>query len=88
MVRERLHFDGYFERTFGRQSEPCGPLLRQRRIQVAVWFVTNGFDVPEALTKNSLPNRRSGISISEIIGIHAPSKSINFAPAALSRAGY
>lgn len=74
VVRERLHFDGYFERTFVAQSEPCGFLLRQRRIQITRWFEINGFEISKYVLKTNLPNRRSNVGVNEIIGVQVPSK--------------
>lgn len=59
--REHLHQTRYFSRRGALQARPnYGPILRQRRLQIARSFVGMGYDVDPVLLSYSLPKGPSG----------------------------
>ena len=55
-TREHLHFTRFWERNRYRNAPPnYGPILRQRRLQLAIQLATAGYVVHPTLLSTSLP---------------------------------
>jgi hypothetical protein len=74
---EHLHF-----RIPRHRRVASGPLLRMRRLAVAHYFVTLGYEVDRRLLSSTLPKGPSGTWLEEICPHAGPKRSSGVVPAA------
>lgn len=74
-AREHLHFTGFWARNRSRNAPPnYGPILRQRRLQLAIQLSKAGYVVHPTLLNMSLPKVSFGFWLEQVCPWKGPAK--------------